>query len=791
MATKPEDVYNSVPSAAPEVGSPQNYVNVRATPSDFGAQIGGALQQTGEKVEAGEQQLFNTGLQYQGIVNETWAASASSIQNQKLGQLDGEFKSLQGPAAMAALPDYQAKVAKIREDLLEGAPNPAAGRAFNMTASRAEGFTLRDYGTYAGTQLKAGRTQANNDLLNQTVESLSNADVAANPQRMGDAIGTAKHLASTIVADQGYQSGMIMDSTGNVSFTSTPEGDQAKAVYNQYTTKVLDQGFKNAANALGYGVNGDVTKAVSFINQYKDSMPATTYADLSKQFAAPYRMVQTRTAALQTTQSYDQQYTQMVDDAVKGKVPPPTLQSVFRAQESNNNPNATSSAGAHGLYQITPTLFNQFAKPGENFNNAVDNQAVSERALQHFTDVYKDDPARVAVAWYSGQSNVASEGSPTPYIRNVSQDRNGNPIKPVSSYVSDIMNRLSSGSNGVPAYQSRTDFYRTHISDITEAAGNSYAVLHPDDIQGIEQAKSQAFSHIQNQITQQEVSVKADKDSVVTWMHNNNITDPAQIRNAPPDVQHAWTNAWANDSYNMQGFTNNLVKANATGIAVGPGQDFYSHFHDVLSGKINNITQLGPFIGNDKNGAITNTGLGIIQQTASDRQKDPAFAAAEQKFFEKLHNEATGANVFPDINSPKLNQNFNKGLPALINQINAAKASGKNAGDLFNEDSKDYVGKSFQLPKPAEVQSEHFSQLMGRIGIPDIKGQGGTEQLIKTLDDPSQTRDQKAAALEAAWNSGQGVINSKQADQLGRQYKLYNYAPKPAAGPSVPLPSDK
>jgi hypothetical protein len=126
------------------------------------------------------------------------------------------------------------------------------------------------------------------------------------------------------------------------------------------------------------------------------------------------------------------------------------LKSAILMQESGNNPNiGPSSAGAIGPGQIMPGTFAQAARPGENINNPDDNKAVSGRLLEGYMQKY-GDPARAAVAYYSGEGNVAPPGSPTPWLRDISKDKSGNPIKPVSSYVSDVTQRMGGGGQPQP-----------------------------------------------------------------------------------------------------------------------------------------------------------------------------------------------------------------------------------------------------------------------------------------------------------------------------------------------------
>lgn len=119
---------------------------------------------------------------------------------------------------------------------------------------------------------------------------------------------------------------------------------------------------------------------------------------------------------------------------------PTDIWGAIHAQESGGAPtSATSVDGAIGGAQILPKTFAQYAKPGEKISNPADNLAVGQRIVADYSQKYGGDPARVAVAYFSGPGNVAPAGSPTPYIKDF-KDGNG---KSVLSYVQDVTSRIA------------------------------------------------------------------------------------------------------------------------------------------------------------------------------------------------------------------------------------------------------------------------------------------------------------------------------------------------------------
>lgn len=98
----------------------------------------------------------------------------------------------------------------------------------------------------------------------------------------------------------------------------------------------------------------------------------------------------------------------------------------------------TSIDGAVGGHQIIPETFARYAKPGEVITSPEDNTRVFNRIVDDLAGKFNNDPARIAVGYFSGEGNVAPAGSPTPYKHDY-KDGNG---KSTSSYVSDVVGRL-------------------------------------------------------------------------------------------------------------------------------------------------------------------------------------------------------------------------------------------------------------------------------------------------------------------------------------------------------------
>lgn len=169
-------------------------------------------------------------------------------------------------------------------------------------------------------------------------------------------------------------------------------------------------------------------------------------------------------------------------------VPSNGIAGIFAQQESNGGKTAPDNP-----FQIQQGTFNQYAQKGESWNNVSDRNMVAQRVLNTYNDRYGGDLGRIATAYFSGEGNVAPPGSPTPFLRNVS-DRNG---KSVASYVGDILGRAGGGmpqsgpmasqpplgatSNANASQQASADTMKTDYEALQAARQNAPVVLQAYD----------------------------------------------------------------------------------------------------------------------------------------------------------------------------------------------------------------------------------------------------------------------------------------------------------------------
>jgi hypothetical protein len=116
-------------------------------------------------------------------------------------------------------------------------------------------------------------------------------------------------------------------------------------------------------------------------------------------------------------------------------------------QESSYGRNpSTSVTGNIGPMQISKSLFGEYAQRGENIHDFNDNLRVGNRILDDYLKKYNGDWQRAAVAYYSGEGNVAPAGSPTPYKRNISP-RPGVPGPSTAGYIAQVGAKMRLAQN--------------------------------------------------------------------------------------------------------------------------------------------------------------------------------------------------------------------------------------------------------------------------------------------------------------------------------------------------------
>lgn len=208
--------------------------------------------------------------------------------------------------------------------------------------------------------------------------------------------------------------------------------------------------------AIGQGIQGWMggMAAAQQAGQEAQKLDAMRMQNSLQHMMLPVQMAafQQQMPPQQTIPSYGQPPTG-ASFQPQGGASPGLTNAVFNVESGNNSNAPTSVNGARGPGQIMPTTFAQYAQPGENIDNPADNRAVAGRILADYSQRYNGDPARVAVAYFSGPQNVAPPGSPTPWI---ADKKDGNGV-PVSAYVQRVTGQAGQAAQPIQQPQQPQD----------------------------------------------------------------------------------------------------------------------------------------------------------------------------------------------------------------------------------------------------------------------------------------------------------------------------------------------
>lgn len=710
MPPRPDDNYNPTATVSPSTSAPSDYNTTKASPDAFGAQVGGAISQTGQVLGKLGDEALQIGLQRQGMINETLSTDAETQASTAYGKIIGDFKAKEGLQAVNAVPQTVAAIQQVRQQIRSTLPNSAAQRSFDMLAARRESFALQDVNSYGAVQVKAADKASASASLNNAIESASDPTIASNDSQFHSALGDIQFQAARITTNLGYGAdagtGMQQDpKTGAVTFdTSTKEGQAAQAVHKEYVNKAVGQAWVNRINTLATDPqSGNINTAIDTLTRNKADIPPETYAKLSHQLAPAWRNEQARGGADQFVANINGGYNQVISgqgqppqeqaaaDTINKLFPGSTVTSQARTAEHNATYGSVSDSmhlSGNAIYFVPPkgTTLDQVRAGFQS-------QGINPTELL-------DEGDHIHVGW-------APKNQPAP-----------------------------AGIAGPAAnYRSLGDYYGTHMPEILENAKQEADKIFPGDATFSDQYVARVQQKLTNVMTQERAANTADTHLVMSAIQGDDkhppITSEDQFVNGSvdPAVKAAWISMNANNGQGAQAIRN-IITANSHGRAVGYGTDFYKHTMDVLSGAVQSPDQLGSYIvpGAGNQSPLTNTGQGVLAKQIQDQQtpEGHAFAQAQSTYLQGLHSKYIGSGQAPGISDTSTNEKFNSVLMDVIPKIQAGKAAGLTAQQMFDPKSKDYITPAIAAPDPVKLMTENAMRNINinqgsASAIPDFK----------------------------------------------------------------------
>lgn len=475
----PNVPYTPYPTVTPPSAVPSDYLNIQATPADFGAQVGQAAERfggvLGQAGQAESQQL----LQNQALDNETYARDAGMKLAQGMSQSWADYRQKEGQAAYEGLPSFIQKLQDDRSAALDQMPNPMAKEMLaNQSAYLVDRWQLTA-GGYAADQRKAWMVQSHQ------ANQLNAEDQAVQFRNQPDMVAKWAQTATDSVEQQGKLQGW--DAATIAAQSAAARGRVYK-------------------NVIGTLAAEDPVAAVTMLNKIGNTIDAPTFMGLVRELKVK--------AGDTAAQNYVSGLMGQNPAGPPGTTPA-ALSQAIAAQEGSG----TSPAGA--VDGIMPATFKQYAQPGENFGNAADRATVRDRIVNDLWQKTGGDPARVAAGFFSGGGapgvglgNMSPAGSAQPFVHDAA-DVTG---KTTSSYVRDVLSRLGSGSSG---------------SDTASGSGATPSV-YPDESALYQKALTDWSGNPEMQ-----TKVLAQLSRQLSIVRTATATDRADLERSLPDLQAA------------------------------------------------------------------------------------------------------------------------------------------------------------------------------------------------------------------------------------------------------------
>jgi transglycosylase-like protein with SLT domain len=719
MPPRPDVPYSPVPGYTPQESAPRDYIDAQASPNAFGAQIGQAEEQGGQRIQQTGDQATDLATRMQTFYNEAATQSAQdqwmSKSNDVLHNPQTGFYAQKGGAALSAYQPSLDALDSSRTEIRAGLANDRQRLMFDQLTRRMYDYQVQGMGAHVDQE---GQKYATGQLQGSIENNIRSASLAWNQDgpnslfdlNLGQAMGKTQNLGETM----GWSQDQI----------DAKKAETTSRAWHARISMAMDQDLPYAEKLLQS--NGDKLDP-----QLKASLQGQLQV---KQYTAQQRDLPVQAQALARNYLGQQYQSPPEGSSANPSIPVGQLTEAIKGQESGNNPNVGMSVnGAVGVSQITPATWARYAKPGELITNPNDNAAVGQRIVTDLYNKYNGDPQRVAVAYFSGEGNVAPQGSATPWVRDVS-DGNG---KSVSSYVTDVSNRVGAFSKA----GLKTDEATVLAKIDQDYAGN------PQLGHMISQEVQRQYSIVNMGVAAQaaqnkDASDKAAGNYTQQILNRNFDGLPDKIAN-DPDLE--WQTKW-----HLHEMAAGAMKQESAGDTKTYGPGFWDAFQKIhaapgTDGRITDPNQLYALGG--LNGSLTVAGIdklnGELQGrkttdgvAESDIRKGALTYAKHQLSFEQDY----GYMKIPD---PKGEDAFNIGFtPAFYKYWDDGLKAGKSPQELANKDEIDKVIHPFKRDDTTMLQ-DRFNA-----GIE-------TNDKGKSVATPESFDLKTAAGIVAAYNAHQ------------------------------------
>lgn len=643
---------------APRTDVPDDFQHIQTSPAMFG----GLIAQGEEKAAASLNKVgtfYNqvaaddSTNQYMQGVKEILTGTGKP--DPVTGQIDTGYYGMKGKDALTARPAVEAKLQDLVKSTRGNLLSPEQQLHFDENTRRFQSLTMMDMGRFADQQSTTYGIDTNNAGYANAISY-----AALHPE---DDVSAqyATHQALTYATRRAQISG---------------EADSPEKLQ-QIRVKTAQDITEARVKAL---LPTNAPRAMALLDANRDFMvTAPNYDALSETVKNRYVEQQGLVVGRQA-----------LSDAGTNMTKPPgnaaNIQDAILQQESGgkNIPNPM---------QIQPATWSQYAHPGEDINNPDDNKAVGQRIISDLQTKYPDDPARVAVGYFSGPGNVSAPGSVTPWVNNA-KDSNG---KTVSSYVSDITQRLANASPSVALKANAYDKIMSATDD-PQVQRSAIAFVR-------EQYDSAQIAALSDKKAQEDADDKA-ANGYVTQILKGNTT--GVISNIAADTSLKWE---TKDRLSEIALKHSQSDVDHATQEYGPG--FWKAYQSMVNpnapDRITSQSQILPRAG--PGGDLTLPGVAKLMEIMQGKKTPEGEAETRMQSgaFAVIKRSISGEDLLPGLKDPKGEEIFQHALPMLYKAIEQGKAAGIPASELYDPQNKSYIGNAVApLKRPV---GKYFSDM--------------------------------------------------------------------------------
>lgn len=740
--------------STPQTSSGNDYLNVHAQPQ---TEVGQALEKTGGAVEGLGNKALDIANQQAGLANESAATNADAGFASKVGSIYGKYSTLTGDEAVAAAPQVKAAIQQAQQEAISGL-SPAAARATQMLTARTAANRIIDVDTYAAQQQKQSVRMAGLNLVN--VASNLDGPTATDDNRFGERVGDVKHGIGMQMQDQLEPHLHADDETGATSFKDTPEAQNTKAAYDQHVDNAVGQLWSNRITTIANLPTHGPIAANQVFQDNKDKIPPVAAATIQANLAPQVYNAHLNQAVTSGWQDAQRSYGEHLTNPPAANMD--IADAIHKYGEGGGKTSPTSVDGAVGGWQILPATFKQYAKQGEDINNPADNETVGRRIVADLKEKYPNDPARVAVGYFSGPGNISPPGSAQPFI-NDAKDGNGTSV---SQYVDKIVTRLG-GQPGKPyasnedgTLMTQADYMQTHKGEILQKWDDWAEKQMPGDLQFRNQVRERALQQISYASESQAANYRRDNSLVIKAINGDftNGKPPASFAELQsiPSVKPIIDRVEAQDprfSQGIEGMISRVNKPKGDAEELSYGSNYHQLRDDVWGGKVTNLTDLQHAA---SAGELTQKGYDYLAKQLPAEAKDPIKQQNENhanaNTFAIVRNQITHGMPEDMIKmNPEVMKTISSADIALQNAIDERKSRNIPSSQYYDPQNKEWIGndaKVFQLTQAqalaAKIQTG--KQAVKPRAMGDILGEA-----MKFKDDPAKQAQLRQEAISAGY----------------------------------------